>query len=272
MQELLVLSNITVDTVQYAVLVWVLYEYSVQYVGHCTLLVQYSAVHELYSCHMHFSRALGTPLAKATPTHLRCRPRLLGITCRLVWPLEDQVLLPEPPVTSGTSLSRAVGPNAQKPRAARSEPHVFGERVISELPVVEAESAPEAHDVVRSARVEEAGARERLGLQQDGSLSRNRLLTPCRHFKGVDSLLNGQVLLMFWRAHQWGSRPEWNEKRQVVNNTNFRFEIRFRLEIVRASRTHDSLSKYLVESSPSRGGTPSGDCSKRMHRWSDNGS
>ena len=53
----------------------------------------------------------------------------------------------------------------QKPRAARREPHVFGDRVVGGLPVVQAESAPEAHHVVRCARVEEAGARERLGLQ-----------------------------------------------------------------------------------------------------------
>ena len=41
-----------------------------------------------------------------------------------------------------------------------TETHVFHERVVGGLPVAEAESAPEAHHVVMSPRVEEAGVRE----------------------------------------------------------------------------------------------------------------
>ena len=85
----------------------------------------------------------------------------------------------------------------QKPRAARRKPDVFGDRIVGGLPVVQAEAAPEAHHVVSCARVEEAGARERLRLQERRTLSGERLLTPGVHIKRVDSVLDGQIILVF---------------------------------------------------------------------------
>ena len=89
--------------------------------------------------------------------------------------------------------------HSQKPRAARRESDVFGDRIVGGLPVVQAEAAPEAHHVVRCARVEEAGAREGFWLQERRTLSGKRLLTPGVCIERVDSVLGGQVILEFGR-------------------------------------------------------------------------
>ena len=67
-----------------------------------------------------------------------------------------------------TLCTSFVAVSAQLPKDPRSssfEAHVFGDRVVGALPVVDTEAVPEANQIVSSARVEEAGARERLGLQ-----------------------------------------------------------------------------------------------------------
>ena len=46
---------------------------------------------------------------------------------------------------------------------------MFGEWLVGDLPVVEAEAAPETGYIVCGARVDEAGARERLGRQVRGA-------------------------------------------------------------------------------------------------------
>ena len=99
----------------------------------------------------------------------------------------------------------------------------------------EAESAPEAHHVFSCARVEEAGARKRLGRQKWSCLLQNKLLAqllaPSIYFIRVNSLWNGQVLGLFGRHSRQTDEvvDQSGMRRQVANDTQFRFVIRLNL-------------------------------------------
>ena len=92
--------------------------------------------------------------------------------------------------------------------------------------MVEAETAPEARHVVRCARVEEAGARERRGLQRRAvGQPVERVPFPLTMIKGLDSSLDRDVLLVRVFGRRADVVVDWSaEKNKVLQHSGVRLD------------------------------------------------
>ena len=128
-------------------------------------------------------------------------------------------------------LDTLAAESSQQPPAASSVPDVFGEWIISGLLLIE--SAPVAHDVVRSGCVEKEG---RSQMTRASSVGNSHLmLSPGVLIKGFDSTFYRAVLLTICvRAYQIVDR---RALRRLVVSTKLEIRREFDAQVYCISRT-----------------------------------
>ena len=102
-----------------------------------------------------------------------------------------------PYVMAGEQSHRSLNKTIEPP-TTRRDAHVFRHGFIGRPPLVEAESAPEAHHVIVCAKVEEAGACERFWLKR--KKTRCRVLEPRVHEEGLEPSFKDPVIPEFGTA------------------------------------------------------------------------